>query len=442
MIGRISSARETWFRVLSIYAACLVGSLGVAAVLTGPLQHGRLSLVLPYALVAVGMILALAFSQPRILFVVAFVLLGVVSTEPAPVDIVFAILMIVTLQSGRVSPKVPVPMQIIIGLTVVVTLLSTINAVDTGRALQYAFVTLYLLALAVWLTWVFTDARATRIATMAYIGVAAASSALVVLALYARLPRGDLLLYDASRGQGLFKDPNVYAAFLVPAAVVMLEEIGRPRLLGRRRGVALPIFVVIAAGIVVAFSRAAWLNLAIASAIVITVEAFRRGGLRVAVRSFMGLLAAGAVGLGLLAATGSLAFFQQRSRLEAYDEQRFGAQNSAFDLMTAHVFGHGPGQVERTLDISTHSLFARAAFEQGLPGLLLLVLLLGGTLYYAAVLVRWDAHVHGIGSAALLGSWIGLIVNGAVIDAIHWRHLFVIAALIWCGARQGTRIQG
>ncbi len=411
----------------------------IAAVLTGPLEQGRLTPILPYGLVAVGIILALAFSQPRILFVVAFVLLGVVSTEPAPVDIVFATLMLVTVITGRVSPNVPAPIQIIIGLTVVVTLLSTVNAVDTGRALQYQFVTFYLLALAVWLTWVFADANATRIAVVAYIGVATASSALVIMALYAGLPGGSLFLYDASRGQGLFKDPNVYAAFLVPAAAIMLEEIGRPRLLGQRRAVATLVFVVIAAGVVVGFSRAAWLNLTIASTVVVTVGAFRRGGLRVALRSLTGLLVAGAAGLGLLAVTGSLAFFQQRSQLESYDQQRFGAQSTAFDLIGAHVFGHGPGQVERNLDISTHSLYARAAFEQGMPGLILLLLLLAGTLYYAIVLVRRDADVHGIGSAALLGSWVGLIANGTFIDAIHWRHLFVLAALIWCGAMQQNR---
>jgi hypothetical protein len=60
-------------------------------------------------------------------------------------------------------------------------------------------------------------------------------------------------------------------------------------------------------------------------------------------------------------------------------------------------------------------------------------LMLTGTLYYAIVLVRRDGEVHGVGSAALLGSWLGLIANGTFIDAVHWRHLYVVAALIWCG---------
>ena len=40
---------------------------------------------------------------------------------------------------------------------------------------------------------------------------------------------------------------------------------------------------------------------------------------------------------------------------------------------------------------------------------------------------------YGIGSAALLGAWCGLLVNSFVIDTLHWRHLWVVAALIWAG---------
>ena len=40
---------------------------------------------------------------------------------------------------------------------------------------------------------------------------------------------------------------------------------------------------------------------------------------------------------------------------------------------------------------------------------------------------------YGIGSAALFGAWCGLLVNSFVIDTLHWRHLWVVAALIWAG---------
>ena len=159
----------------------------------------------------------------------------------------------------------------------------------------------------------------------------------------------------------------------------------------------------------------------------------RRGGLRVALRAVAALSIAAVAGFGLLWVTGSLDFLQQRSRLETYDKDRFGAQNAAFHRMTEHVLGFGPGQVEANLDISTHSLFARSAFEQGVPGLALVTALMLATLAYAVIFARRNGRLHGIGSAALLGSWLGLMANSFFIDTIHWRHLYVLAALIWTG---------
>ncbi|HEX6390210.1 MAG TPA: hypothetical protein VFZ89_12195, partial [Solirubrobacteraceae bacterium] len=40
---------------------------------------------------------------------------------------------------------------------------------------------------------------------------------------------------------------------------------------------------------------------------------------------------------------------------------------------------------------------------------------------------------YGIGSSALLGAWCGLLANSFVIDTLHWRHLWIVAALVWAG---------
>lgn len=418
--------------VLRLQAGAAAFVVIAAAVISGSVNP-RASVVLLCALVAVSATVVLSVTRPALLFAVAFALLGFVLTEPAPVDFVFALLMVITICSGKVKPRVPLAIRVLVGLTVFVSLLSVVNAVDGRRAAEYLFVSVYLLALAIWLTWAFGNARATRYALGAYSAIAGFSSVAVVLALYAGLPGGTTLLYDPSRGKGLFQDPNVFAAFLVPIAAITLEEIGRPRLFGWKRRYAVAAFIATAAGSIVAFSRAGWLNLALACAVVIAVSALRRGGLGPALRAVGALALAGLLGFGLLSVTGSLDFLQQRSQIETYDQQRFGAQSSAFSRIGDHVLGHGPGQVERSLEISTHSLYARAAFEQGVPGLLLIVLLLFATLYCAVAFARKDGVVHGIGSAALLGCWLGLMVSSLFIDTIHWRHLYIVAALIWLG---------
>jgi hypothetical protein len=192
-------------------------------------------------------------------------------------------------------------------------------------------------------------------------------------------------------------------------------------------------FGIVSIGVVVAYSRAAWLDYALAVATLVFIQATRRGGFKRAFKSIALLVICGLAGLAVLAASGSLAFLQQRSHLESYDTQRFSNQTSAFSSMTHHVFGYGPGQADVLLPLSTHSSFVRAAFEQGLLGITALVLLLAGTLVCALILARRRLDVNGVGTAALLGIWIGQTANSFFIDTIHWRHIWIMAALIWCG---------
>jgi hypothetical protein len=79
-------------------------------------------------------------------------------------------------------------------------------------------------------------------------------------------------------------------------------------------------------------------------------------------------------------------------------------------------------------------LYARVAYEQGFIGEALLIGILGATLLAAIGLAARDRDLHGVGSAALLASWLGLLANSFFVDTLHWRHLWVFAALIWCAS--------
>ena len=388
-------------------------------------------LLLPVALLFVLAAGWLSLTRPLRAFVLGFALLGVVTVQPAPVDIVFALLIATTVLTTRTRPQVPAFVALPLACFVVFTLLSMINAVSTSRAVSFEGITLYMVGLAVWLSWAFTRREWVQLAIKTYIVVAVFSAALGPLALYAHMPPQNLLLYGP-RAQGLFKDPNVYSAFLVPAAVILLEELTTPRILQwRRRTVAL-LFAIVSIGVVVAYSRAAWLNYAVAVATLVFVQSNRRGGVRRALKSVTILGVSALAGFAVLAATGSLTFLQERSHLQGYDTQRFSNQSSSLNDMFHHVLGYGPGQTELLRPLSTHSSYVRAAFEQGLPGLATIVLVLGGTLLCALLLVRRRTEVNGVGTGALLGIWLGLLANSFFIDSLHWRHLWIIAGLIWC----------
>ncbi len=435
--GMLTGRSDSWFVPLSALVVVAVGAwLGV--VLTNPDAPVETSLA---AAAAGGFarLVGLVLAAPIAMFTTAFALLAFVIVEPAPVDVVFLVLIALTVAARLVDPLLPGAITMLLALYVALTLISIINASDTAESIRFEFITLYLVFLGVWLTWTFRDARATQLAMTAYTLAAAVTAGVSTLARFAPFPGGDVLLYDEFRVQGLFQDPNVFAAFLVPAAAIVLEEIARPRLFPWSRRVSMVVFMTLAAGTIVAFSRAGWLNLFLACSTVILMTTFRRGGLKQVSRVAGVILATAIGGLVLLLTTGSFDFLQQRTQLESYDKYRFGAQSSAFSAMTDFTFGHGPGQTELGLDLATHSIYGRSAYEQGVLGLVLVSTLMLATLGFAWGLARRDAVVNGVGSAALLGSWLGLVASGFFIDTLHWRHLWVVAALIWVSAASRGR---
>ncbi len=417
--------------IVWLTAALLVG-LALPLVLAD--QTGSLVSLAIIGLVAGIGLVVFAFARPEALFVVAFVLLAVVRTNPAPVDLIFALLVVSTLSRGRPFARVPPLIGVGLVLFGILSIASTINALDGRRALVFGSTTVYLIVLALWLTGMFENAALTRRALKAYVLVAVASAIIGILALEVPFPGRALFLYDSQRPMALFKDPNVFGPFLVPAAAIMLEELIRPRLLGWNARRSFLAFATLSAGVVFSFSRAGWLNLGIAIAVVVCVYAGRKRGLAATARSIGAIALCALLGIGLLVSTGSLSFLESRSHLINYDTQRFAAQSTALEHASTHVLGFGPGQSEVELNISTHSLYARVGYEQGLLGLALMIGILGATLLVAVELVARDSDLHGLGSAALLASWIGLLANSFFVDTLHWRHLWVVAAFIWCAS--------
>jgi hypothetical protein len=422
-------------------AAWSVAALVVAALATAEgvrFADGlsvKVALVVPFGILLGLVAVVGAFARPRATFAAAFFLLGVVRVEPAPTDALFILLILAgTLGGVRLRPRIPVPVAVILTAFVVVTMLSITSAVSLSHALRFEAITVYLAILAVWLTHAFQDRDLVRLGMQAYIWCAVLSSLVSVLALELHLPGGSVVTYANERAMGLFKDPNVFAPYLIPPMAILLEEIGRPRLLGwsTRRNVLL--LTVLMGGLVFAYSRAAWLNFAIVATIILGVYALRHGGSRVFGRMLAVLIAAGIAALLVLVATGQLGIFESRSKLQGYDNTRFANQAVAISKSTARVFGHGPGQAPLELVQSAHSVYVETIFESGVIGIALLIALFAATLLCALDMAFRDGDVHGVGGAALLGIWAGHLLNSGVVDTLHWRHAWIVAALIWLGA--------
>ncbi len=200
------------------------------------------------------------------------------------------------------------------------------------------------------------------------------------------------------------------------------------------------LLAVLVLGIVFAYSRAAWLNLAVAVCVMLLVMALRADAGRSAAGALALIAAVAAVGGAAVVLTGSAGFLQERAQIQSYDTQRFSAQRTGVELAEEHPLGIGPGQFETASPVSAHSIYIRVLAEQGLARA-------GGAGGCSSARRSRSAganavsgrDAHGVGAAVLLGAWCGLLANSAFVDTLHWRHLWFVAALIWVAA---MRVRG
>ena len=394
--------------------------------------------VVAVAAVAALAIVGLILVRYEVAIALGLLLLAVVRFQPAPTDAVFALVICTAVLSGQFHPsRVP---SVVIGLLAALLALDAISAIDSvsiGAALSYFSITLYLALFAMWLASYVDCRRRSKQVVIWYLTAALISAALGVLAVLAPIPGRGTLLFDG-RAEGFFKDPNVFGPFLIPALLILLEDTVTPRLLPAPRRLKLAGVILLGLGVLFSYSRAAWLDLAVALVTMLAVLLLRRHSARTTARLLAVLFVILVSGATAIAVSGSGSFLQERAGLQGYDASRFSAQAAGIRLGEHHPIGVGPGQVDVILPLSTHNAYVRAFAEQGPLGLLLVLALLLGTLGFAARNALHGRDTYGIGSAALLAAWCGLLVNSAVIDTLHWRHLWLVAALIWAGAARGA----
>jgi O-antigen ligase len=420
----------------ALIIACSLSLLAFAAVLAVALDGASIS----PAIVVVGGVLAilgmaLVIGRYDLAVVIGFGLLAVVLIEPSPSDVLFGLAMAVAAVTGRFGlERLPRTAIFVVASFLVLNVLSAADVIEWGAAGRFFLITLYLGMFSLWLgAYIDRPARARRL-VCAYLFAAVLSAVLGSLALFIHFPGYTVMLGDdAARAKALFKDPNVYGPFLIPITLILAEEILKPRLLRLRRSLMLGSFLVLTLGVVFSYSRAAWLNYAIGLVVLIAVVVLRRPDRR-AISLVLVVLVSGLAIAGAVVGTGSLGFLKERARLQNYDAHRFAAQARGLKVGFEHPFGVGPGQFDVISPVSSHSLYIRALSEQGLLGLLTIAVLVVGTLAFGVANVVRGRDTYGISAAALLGAWCGIVTNSFFVDTLHWRHLWLVAALIWAGA--------
>ncbi len=423
--------------LLVLLAAVAGAAMGRVPLMVGDAQA---TLLVPALALGVGA-LCLGFVRPLPVLCAGMALLAIGRIQPVtPADGALGICMLLTLVGPlRFRPAMPAGPALALTLFTLGTVLSLTEARDTTYALSFEVHTLFFVLLAVWLTSVLRTPGWTRAALRWYLVGAIATAALGVLAWVVHYPGSDLFVYaNGKRIQGLYADPNAFGPFLVPAAVICLEDMMRPRLLRWRPSLVLCSFIVLTIAVVLSFSRAATANLALACLVTVLVYALRSGRRKALVRGLAILAACTACAAGALVQTGAITVLQQRAQAQGYDSERFSTQALALDKGSTRLLGYGPGAVQTELSLNTHSTFVWSLFENGILGFAALLLLVFSTAAAAWRSARLDLSREGLGSAALLGCWLGLSFNGLVVDTYHYRVLWLLAALVWLVATVPT----
>lgn len=365
---------------------------------------------------------------------------AIVFSEPAVADVLMAAVIVglpllsVT-RFGQVSILNLVTWLVLVSLGLAACAVSTTFA----TAVTHQIVTLFLaLGAFVLAGYVAADPvpRFRLVMTCYVVGCLIAAAA--ALAGYFQLvPSAHDLFTSYGRARGTFKDPNVLGAALAPAIAftvwTALRQPMRHALLAAV--VSLPLFL----ALLLSFSRGAWASAAVSLVLVVwlSLVTSRRAA------DFRRLIAVAAAGTIALAATIGAALeleaverlFQERASLgQSYDEGpdgRFGGQAKAVGLILDHPFGIGTHTFRDTYHAEeAHNVYLSQFLNAGWIGGTLYAISVFGTLAAGFYAMRRRTALQGpivIATAAFAG----LVFEGFVIDTDHWRHFFIVMALVW-----------
>jgi len=371
---------------------------------------------------------------------ITFASSGLVFSEPAPVDALSIGLVLLLPVIGLV--RISGVLVVYLALWLIIAAghyLASANATDVSTAVTFSSVSLFLYIVSfviaaftayrpkahgalILSAWTFAALFATILALMSYVGM---------------IPGGETLFMKFGRASGTFKDPNVFGAFLVAPIVYMVHLSIHNKTL-KAFG---PLFVagLLSIGVLLCFSRGAWINLAAAViiygylAFVTAPSNWQRSRIMIYLMAGV-LLGITVIGVAVQFDSVSGLLSERASLLQSYDaghEGRFGGQAKALTLITQNAFGIGPKVFgTRYHHEEVHNVYLSIVLNAGW---------IGGGLYWVAVFLTIGLGLrHALkGSGGhpiflvLLAAFMANALEGVVIDSDHWRHFYVLMGMCW-----------
>ncbi len=365
---------------------------------------------------------------------------SVVFAEPAPYDALmfglFALLPLLRLTS--LSTGV---FWFLVAWLVVAAggLVASMRSVNLDVSIKHTLITIYLSLSAVLIA-AFVRKDPQRHIRLIMSGLACAAFIAVLagaLGYFDVLPGTRDLFTKFDRARGLFKDPNVYGPFIVPALIYYLHRTVTSPPLRAIWNLAFVAFFSL--GLLISFSRGAWFNASVALLVYIYVlfiaSQTHRQRMKLILIGTFGMCTAALTLIAAMQIESIASLIGERASLSlSYDsgpDGRFAGQLKAFNLVAANPFGIGALEFGRTYDNEdVHNTFLSMFLNAGWVGGFAYLGLVLTTLAMGFRQALRKGPLQGI-SIVMLSAFAGLAIEGMVVDTDHWRHFFILMGAIW-----------
>ena len=377
----------------------------------------------------------------RYLPLVMFTLMAsssIVVIEPAPFDLLTVLFLGILVPMGL---RIPAGMGMVLfyaGLFILGNILSFTDVENFPAALRYMAITIFMFAIFLLTAClVYHDPERVMPAFWkGYLFAALLASLTGVLAYFDFIPDAEAFL-KFGRAKGLFKDPNVYAPFLIAPLFYLAARFIADT--GWKKLSAMAGFTVLVLGTLVGFSRGAIGNLVLAALIFLTIKFAVKPSLQLFVRYVVYgsgiLLLTVALLIGALQTDKVSSMLAERAKLvQSYDVEsgsgRFVVQKKNLIHGLSDPLGLGPGEEVLEYFIEPHNVYLYILAENGWLGFFGFVAFIVSGIRLG---ISWILSHHDVSDEYLIifAVTTSTALQSLLIDSIHWRHLFVLNGVLW-----------
>lgn len=361
---------------------------------------------------------------------------GFVIAEPAPYELLVALLMVIWLLAGLKFRREIGPMMVLLLLFMAGGIMAVPFARDLPAGAMHMAISAFLGATAMFYAALLCE-RPDRIEIIerAYIASAFFCALLGIVGFFNLIPGGELFTLN-DRAKGTFQDPNVFGPFLLLPTLLLLRRLMTSP--PSAWGLALVVLPVLVLGVFLSFSRGAWGMLAVAGvvlyALLLVNEQRPARRLRLVLLAGAGVLGVVVLLVAALSIDQVADMFEQRAKLvQPYDSARLGRfarYSLGFEMAMERPLGLGPLEFNKYFPEDEHNVYMKAFTAYGwLGGIVWPMLMLWTLVALGRQLFRhrpWTPFAQCLFAVLLVHVFVGV-----VIDIDRWRHLFMLIGLAW-----------